>query len=158
MTATRFPVAVIMECRPPGEGPWASEEWQLVGVVAGSAGAAGSERRTIMRADAGTTQILWRGFTLTLYADDGESYYQNLQGEQPSVFVVCRQEEDETEAVPLLATVSYDEASSYLEVDDLVFAVPMPPEVYVWLERYVVTNYVPMEKKKRKREKWKKKE
>ena len=53
------------------------------------------------------------------------------------------------------ANLSYDEATSYMEVDEPVFSLPMPPEVYRWLEAYVLEHYVPERKKKRKRDDWK---
>jgi hypothetical protein len=56
---------------------------------------------------------------------------------------------------PFQVTLSYDEAASYMEVDEPVFSLPMPPEVYRWLEGYVLEHYVPERKKKRKRDDWK---
>jgi hypothetical protein len=155
MTNTRrFPVSVILERRPAGSSPWATEEWEAIGVVAGERGHGVGVTRTPIRADQHREQFLWSGFALELYADEAESYYSNLRGGTPSVFVVCRQGEDDPEMIPFLVTVSYDEVAAHMEVEDPAFSVAMPPEVYLWLERYVVENYVPTQKKRRKRKKW----
>ena len=90
---------------------------------------------------------------MSLHKDDSESYYFNLMGEKPSVFVVCRLEHGRLR--PFLVTLSYDEAASYMEVDESVSAVAMPPEIYRWCEAFVLTHYVPEKKRKRKRDNWK---
>ena len=65
------------------------------------------------------------------------------------------EEEDESEGlVPMLVTASQDEAAAHLEADEEVYSVPMPRVIYEWVERYVVENYVPQEKKKRRRKNW----
>ncbi len=155
----RFPVSVITERRAVADRRWTSEQFEVVGVVAGSPGAGeAGRRRAVMRESDAGAHVLWTGFSIELFKDEAESYYCNLRGEHPSVFVVCRQEDDDPELVPFLVTLSYDESASYLEVDDQVFSVPIPPELYVWLERYVVANYVPQPPRRRKRKSWHQKE
>ena len=51
-------------------------------------------------------------------------------------------------------TLSYDEAASYMEADSLVSDLPIPGEIQLWVERYVLDHYRPVEKKKRKRQHW----
>ena len=63
-------------------------------------------------------------------------------------------EEGEAELVPAIVTASQDEANAHLESDDPVYSVPMPEKIVEWTERYVVENYEPEVKKKRKRENW----
>ena len=55
---------------------------------------------------------------------------------------------------PFRVTADQDSASGCLESDDQVFAVPIPPEIYQHLEQFIVTHYVPRERKKRKRKNW----
>ena len=55
---------------------------------------------------------------------------------------------------PVLVSADPDEALAHMESDDLVMSVPMPPEINQWVERYVIENYVPPDKKKRKRKNW----
>jgi hypothetical protein len=53
--------------------------------------------------------------------------------------------------------MSFDEAHAYVEGDDEIYDVDIPPELYVWVEAYVLINYVAEKRKKRKRVDWKEK-
>ena len=52
--------------------------------------------------------------------------------------------------VPVLVTLSFDEANAYGEGGATVYHVAIPAELYAWVERYVLTHYVPEKKYKRK--------
>ena len=94
---------------------------------------------------------------MALYLDDIEGYHFNLEGESPWIFVSGEYADAEDEAgeiVALLVTLSYDEAASYMETDSLVFDLPIPGEIQLWVERYVLDHYRPLQKKKRKRQRW----
>ena len=54
----------------------------------------------------------------------------------------------------MVVTLSYDEMASYVEVDEPVFDIPIPSDIYHWVESYVLENYRPEERKKRRPEKW----
>ena len=113
--------------------------------------------RTTLQDDGHLSQYSWRGYDVALYLDDIESYHFNLEGESLWIFVIGEYADAEDEAgeiVPLLVTLSYDEAASYMETDSLVFNLPIPGEIQLWVERYVLDHYRPVEKKKRKRQRW----
>ena len=55
---------------------------------------------------------------------------------------------------PVLVTPSFDEANAYSEGDDDVETVDKPAELVQWLEAFVIENYVPEKRKKRKRRAW----
>lgn len=74
--------------------------------------------------------------------------------DHPSVFIICNEEQGEP-LQPFIVTLSYGEAISYMETDVRVERVKMPAELYRSLEQYVLANYVPEKRKKRKREDWK---
>jgi len=97
--------------------------------------------------------FMWTGFELAFYRDGGESYWHALVGEQQQVYVVC-QEDEEDEMAPILVTADYDEAMAYQEADDLVLSCEMPAEIYQTLERFVLENYTPEQKRRRKRKQW----
>jgi hypothetical protein len=99
-------------------------------------------------------QFLHTGMRMHLYKDDAESYYYNLVSDNPSVFVICNQEAGEP-LQPFIVTLSYGEATSYMETDEIVETVAMPPELYRWAEHFVLEHYVPEKRKKRKRDNWK---
>jgi len=103
----------------------------------------------------GLRQWLYPGLAIRLYADECESYYYNLVSNEPRCFVVAHRDDDGCPPEPFLATLSYDEAAAYQEGEDDVYAVPIPPELYPWLERFVLANYVPEKRTKRKRRDWK---
>ena len=123
-----------------------------MGVICGS-WYADEVEPTLIREDGGVSQYLYGGFDIELFKDDLESYTANLRAHKPSVFVICEHDDEIDEIRPLVVTVSYDEMASYVEVDEPVFDIPIPSEIYHWVESYVLKNYRPEEKKKRRREK-----
>ena len=156
MTATprlSLPVAVIMGRRTVARSGWSVASWQAIGVVAG-ANLPGVEARgsSVYRGE-DEERFLWGGLQLELYRDATEAYWANLVGQQPSLFIVCTEAEDGT-MVPESVTADPNEAGAGVEGNDRVFAVPIPPEVYPVLERFVVEHHRPQERHKRKRADW----
>lgn len=150
----RMTVAVLTVLRKAGDRPWDTGHWEVTDVLAGeNLGEAGG-RGGLVREEDGDCHYLWPGLRLELHRDAADSYYFNLMGERPSLFVVCR-EGDGGVFEPHLVTVSYDEATSYMEVEEEVFSLPMPAGVYRQVERFVLEHYVPEKHRKRKRENWK---
>lgn len=147
-----FDVAVILDRRASNANPWSSDTWNATGVVAASGGSIDDGPQRI-RGDDTHEQFLWPGFELRLHRDEGESYHYNLTSDNPGLFVVCRFD-DNNRPEPFLVTAAYDEAAAYMESDETVYRVPMPAEIYRWVEAFVLANYVPAERKKRKRKAW----
>ena len=56
--------------------------------------------------------------------------------------------------IPYLASLSFDEVHAYLEGDEQIYSVAIPPELYKWAEAYVLTHYVAVKKTKRKLKNW----
>lgn len=149
-----FSVSVLVEYRKARDNRWEDGHWQIAGVVAGSdTDGVGAGRRQLHKATEGQ-QYLCSGLTIRLHRDDAESYYFNLVSDNPSVFVICSQEAGEPPE-PFIATLSYGEATSYMETDEVVESVDMPAELYRWAERFVLEHYVPQKRRKRKRDNWK---
>lgn len=153
-TDTEFPVSVVMERREKQRDRWRFVEWKAVGVLTGEEHLSNTSRHETIHEDGDCRRILCTNFRIRLVKDGGESYWSNLMAEHPSLFVVCRRDEASGEPTPFLVTANYDEIIGYQEVDDDVYRIPLPPDVYQWLERYVVSNYIPQQKKKRKRADW----
>ncbi|MEZ5534284.1 MAG: DUF3305 domain-containing protein [Thiolinea sp.] len=148
---TTFPVAVIMEKRP-SISRWADAYWKAAGVIVGSQQ---STETTLIQEQGDTQQYLIPGLQVQLYKDQCESYYYNMKSPNPGCYIIA-DKQDEAMPRPFLVTMSYDEAQSYLEGDDEVYAVPAPPELYRWTEEFVLDNYFPEKKVKRKLSDWKK--
>lgn len=153
-TETELPVSIVMERRIRQRDRWHFVDWKAVGVLTGREHTGDGSRRRVIHEDEESRRVLWAGFVIRLIKDGAESYWANLMAGQPSLFVVCRRNEESDEPEPFLVTVNYDEIIGYQEVDDDVYRLPLPKDIYQWLERYVVNNYVPRETKKRKRTNW----
>ena len=108
-----------------------------------------------MLQDGEIEHYLVTGLTIQLHPDECESYYHNLMSPEPGCFIVAEQNDDPDEMpVPYLASLSFDEAHAYLEGDEQVYSVPIPPELYKWAEAYVLTHYIAVRKTKRKLRNW----
>lgn len=149
-----YKIAVVMEKRRVTQGRWRTEHWQALGVVVDHGEPTRWDAALPIHRNEGTEQYLRRGFSLELHRDEAESYYYNLLSAHPSVFVICREDPATGRVEPVLTRVSHYEAQAYLEAGDEVHAVSMPPDIYRWVERFVVDNYQPEVKKARKRENW----
>ena len=147
-----LPVAVIMGRRMVAGRGWAVPSWRVVGVVAGAGLPGGEARGTPVHHDAEEEHFLWGGLRLELYRDAAESYWVNLTGAQPSLFVLCT--EADGGLVPRQVTADQNDACSGVEGDDRVFAAAIPPEVYKRLEAFVIEHHTPREKRKRRRVDW----
>jgi len=154
-TPAYFPVSVIMESRP-STSIWQDLSWDAVGVCSAieraREEASSNDVKIIKRGE--IEQLIYDNLKLRLFLDECESYYHNLMSPNPGCFVIAR-EDSKGRPVPFLVSLSFDEAHAYQEGDDLVYSVPIPTELYRWLEAYVIEHYAPMMRKKRKRKNWK---
>lgn len=148
-----LPVAVVMGRRVVAGQRWQVPSWHVVGVVAGAELPARQARGTPVRSVDGEEHFLWGGLQVELYRDAAGSYWSNLTGQQPALFVICH-EDEQGRLVPKLVTADHDEASSAVEVDERVFSAPIPPEIYHRVEAFVVEHHMPQEKRRRKRSDW----
>lgn len=150
-----FAVAIIMESRPSASA-WQDISWDAVGVCSITAICSNETShagmKVIKRGD--VEQFVYEHLKLRLFEDECESYYHNLMSPNPGCFVIAR-EDERGRPVPFLVSLSFDEAHAYQEGDDLVYSVPIPVELYRWMEAYVVEHYAPIKRKKRKRKNWK---
>jgi len=133
---------------------WADYQWEAIGVAVRANARDESEASPQLVYDDGEiTQYLYRNYEIRLHVDEVESYYFNLLSETPGCYVITRQN-DENVPVPFLVSLSFDEANAYLESDENVYVVGIPPELYRWVEAYVLIHYAPEKRKKRKRTDW----
>ena len=154
--SVRFPVSVIMQ-KSLSENPWVDEIWEAIGVTVGDQSDVvpeASQPSSVIFQQPGLTQYLSSGYHLELYVDECESYYHNLMSSTPRCFIVADPNEHDV-PVPFLVSLSFDVAHSYLEGDEIVYAVDLPPELYRWSEAFILHHYAPEKKFKRKRKNWK---
>ncbi len=96
---------------------------------------------------------LFPHFPVTLYRDDAEGYFLNLNSPQPCFWVMWRLPEggaDDALPEPQVVTLSYHDAGRWLDAQERVDQMPAPPVVVAWLAEFVNAHYQP-EPKRRKR-------
>ena len=135
-------ISVILEREEVG-GRWATQRWQLLGVVPD----VGGEART-MNESPTSLQRLFPVVEVTLVHDEAEGYYLNSSSEAPSVFVSLRIDEAASDAYPFQATLSYNEAARWMDGGERVERAVMWPELAAWMGAFVEENYRPEPKKR----------
>jgi hypothetical protein len=148
-----LPVAVIVGRRFVAGKGWRVPSWRVVGVISGANLAVHDARGTRVHSDDAEEQFLWGGLHVDLYRDAAGTYWENLTGRQPSLYVLCT-ETDGPDVVPKLVTADQHEACAGLEADDQVFAARIPPDIYQRLEEFIIAHHQPSEPRRRKRTDW----
>jgi hypothetical protein len=134
-------VAVILE-RLAVENRWESHRWSLVGVVPDE----GGEARTLVE-DERILRRLHPGLEVTLYPDEAEGYFLNVDSGVPSVFIALRIDEATGDRYPLQATLSYNEAARWMDGGETVERAAAWPGLARWMDDWVLSNYRPEPKK-----------
>lgn len=164
-------VDVVMR-REPVTGPmsrWQSWRWVLADVLptgepwpepVGASPAVAPEPREVQplpgaTAVAGARYWLFPGHRVTLYRDDAEGFFLNLESPNPCFWVFWRADEGRLEggepmAVPQIVTLSYHDAGRWLDAQEKVDQVPAPAAVIDWLRDFVAEHHQ-VEPKRRKR-------
>ena len=138
-----YTIAVIME-RVKLANRWATERWEAKGVVR-DAMPPGSGERVIVNSE-NLTQVLFPGFTLKLHLDEAEGYYLNITSPQPKIFVMWRLSDEI--ARPDRLTVSYHEGARWMDSEETVAGVALPPDLLQWIGEFVSEHYQPEPRKK----------
>jgi hypothetical protein len=125
------------------ESQWQSELWEPLGILPQ---AAAGEPRVLLDAP-GLTQLLYPGFDVVLQRCEAQGYFHNVSAAAPNVFVLWRMEGGR--AVPHYVTVSYDEASRWMDGGAQVDPVAMPNAMGEWVRAFVEQHYRPEPKKRR---------
>lgn len=127
--------------------------WSVQGIVVGERFASDEVRRLRIRSGPEGDLFMWTGFKLRLRTAQANDYALNINTEQPRVYVIA--DPNDTDGLrPFLTTVSLDEAQ-HLDSPELrdvthhVYSVTMPPEVFRWMEHFVLDHYRPKRRKSR---------
>src|SRR5688500_13547061 len=123
-----YRLAVIME-RVRLANRWATERWEAKGVVRDDSAERSGER--VIVADERMTQILVPGFVLKLHADEAEGYIYNITSPLPKVFILWRMENEV--ARPQALSVSYHEGARWMDAEECVGGVALPPDLLAWI-------------------------
>jgi hypothetical protein len=136
-----FPVSVVMQRREL-RNRWQNEAWEPVAVLP----EAGEGAPRVCHEEPGVRQWVHPGMQLQLRVADADGYFLNVSTAEPCVFVLWRMEGER--ALPCHLTVSYSEASSWMDGGEQVDRVPMPRPIYDWVSDFVQRHYRPQPKKK----------
>ena len=136
---------------------WQSHRWVLEDVILESEASIEAVDKTALLLSKDGSNERWKHsfYKVELYADDAEGYYLNVTTNAPCWFVLWRMEEeaniaDEPIAKPEMVSLSYHDAGRWLDAQETVEQVPLPPDVITWLKAFVDQHHV-NELKKRKR-------
>lgn len=144
-----LPVAVVMRHEPVvgAMARWQSHRWVLDEVVPDQP-AFGTQPQRLREAE-GRTYWLHPGLVAALHPEDAEGYYLNITTEQPCWFVMWRLDDDGTgPARPLAVSLSYHDAGRWLDAQETVEQVPLPPALVQTLRDYVATHHRPEVKRR----------
>ena len=149
----RLPVGVVIR-KQPGVTRWARWVWRAVAVLPGAGPAEWHE----MRRDGEAVEYHAATVEMEVHRKETEGYLVSLSNDPPSVYVILRPSEDpeaEQDVEVFRVTASAFEAQDYLDSgEEIVEAVPMPPELIAWVSAFVERHHVEEAFIKRKRRRW----
>ena len=123
---------------------WANERWEAKGVIADAPESDPGERVIVRQPN--LMQILFPGLVLTLKRDEAEGYYFNITAPQPKVFVLWRMRDGI--ARPERLSVSYHEGARWMDAEETVDGVALPPDLLPWIAEFAAEHYKPEPKRK----------
>jgi hypothetical protein len=137
---------------------WQTWRWVLDDVVQQEP-SFGSVPRLLYKNDSGERWI-HGGLRVELFEDDTEGYQLNATTPRPGWFVLWRMEEDATVADepiarPVVVSLSYHDASRWLDAQETVEQLPAPPDVVEWLKAFIAEFYQPEVKRPKRPESFK---
>ncbi len=98
------------------------------------------------------TVVNHRTLALQLHLTERTDYRYNLRCDQPRLFVLCEEREDDG-MQPRVVTACQEVASQWMDGDQLVLDAPMPPALMVWLEGYLARRGERIDEGKKKKRK-----
>ena len=154
--AVIFNLSIVIERQDKIFNGWPTTQWNLTTILSDPDGPASLEGPFPIHESDSVSQYMWKGLQLRLYLDAAEGYWYNFLSEIPYAFVIFEMDavDDDTVPIPILITASQDEAGAHLETDYLVLSAAFPTDVRDKIEEFIINNYIPQTKKKRKRKNW----
>jgi hypothetical protein len=138
----RMRVGVVVERREI-DNKWVDHAWRPVAIIPGAPPI--DEWRRMVEGD-GWIQYHAATLDIEIFARETEGYRENLLSAKPAVYVVLRPNVDpdtDREIDVFHVTVCPYEAGKFVDtVDDMMEAVPMPPEVGAWVREFIEKHHV----------------
>jgi len=137
---------------------WQTWRWVLDDVVQQEPGF-GAGPRLLYKNDSGERWI-HGGYRVELFEDDTEGYQLNATTPAPCWFVLWRMENeatvsDEPIPRPVVVSLSYHDASRWLDAQETVEQVAAPQAVVDWLKAFIAEFYQPEVKRPKRPESFK---
>lgn len=137
-----YPVSIVMQREYRQYGQWQLPHWDLVALLPQHS----SEVSQQLQGDQDQGHMIWSGFWLELFRDGLQSYYQNLMGKQPSLFVLCRDDDDDSDLAPTMISANFADAEAHMETDGIVLSTPLVAPFSNWLAEYILSQQPALEK------------
>nr|WP_217356633.1 DUF3305 domain-containing protein [Ruegeria sp. HKCCA0370] len=133
-----MPVGVIVR-KTPGVTRWARWNWRAVALLPGAGPADWQE----LRREGDAVEYHAATLPLTLWADETEAYMVNLSDEQPSLYLVLRDElKGETPLNAVLITASPFEGQDYADTgEEIVEKIPMTVGLIAWVRDFTLKHH-----------------
>lgn len=127
-----WPIAFCLRSEEKQIGRWTTLSWSIENIELYEQTATNHRDETALSASVNSTSY---ERTLTLYRDERTDYRFNLSSQDPHLFIVC--EEEDEQLSPLLITAAQSVASSYMDGDYQVLHIQMPLPVQAWMEAFI---------------------
>lgn len=138
---TSYPVSVVLSRCWRQQGQWQFPHWDVVELLPRHTHMQSNETDYArVQTDKGDEQYVWSEMWLDLFRDGLQSYYQNLIGKQPSLFVLCRDDHPDTGIAPVSVSANFADAEAHMETDGIVLSTPLVAPFSKWLADYVLQN------------------
>lgn len=137
----RYPVSIVMSRKWHRSGQWHFPKWDIVAILPyhTTPNTNGVNCRHVHKGDDGE-HFLWSGLWLEFFRDSLQGYYLNLAGMQPSLFVLCYDNDTETGLAPLIVSANHADAENHMEIDGIVLSTPLLVPFSTWLANYILDN------------------
>ena len=109
------------------------------------------------REENGSEHFIWPGLQFSLYRDGLTSYFHNLHGDQPCLFILCRDDNDQTGLEPIAVSADFSDAEAHMETEGTVLTSPLVSPFDKWIADYVLQNKVHLQKQAQQSKKHKRK-
>jgi hypothetical protein len=148
-----YPVTVVIDRIWREHRQWSYQDWVVSGVIPEEPHN-DEENVPVSQVqrfadDSGAEHYIWKGMQLSLYRDGLTSYFHNLQSEQPFLFVLCRDDDEQKGLVPVAVSANFADAEAHMETEGTVLTTPLCHPFDKYLADYVLHNKMYLEKQAR---------
>lgn len=137
----RYPVSLVLSRKWQQSGQWQFPKWDIEVILPYHTTPATQvlDCRHVHTGEDGE-HYLWSGMWLEFFRDSLQGYYQNLTGTQPSLFVLCHDDDVKTGLTPSVVSANHADAEGHMESDGTVLSTPLFVPFLNWVADYVLQN------------------